>query len=175
MPTDAMLTTSIPVKPSTITAPGGIAAIEDTLIAPIAAWRDSGMLIATDFTHLVLTWQTSFGSRAFLYDERAVAGVDPAGPVPPGIALGPCSPNPFTSEMVVRLSVPRATRVRVAVFDILGRRRAVLADGPRAPGSYAIRWEARGLENGMYFRRAQEVDLVGGPGCVVCRKVVIRR
>ena len=176
VPTEVMLTTSYHISPSTIIAPGGLAGIEDTVIAPVAAMRDSGALVATDFTQLVHTWQTAFGARGFLYDAQGVTGVGPLDPAAgSSVRLGNCSPNPFPSEAIIRYSVSRPTRVRVAVFDVLGRVRALLANEERSPGAYAIRWDARGLESGAYFCRLQAVESAGRGGAALNRKLVIQR
>ena len=173
VPANVMLTTSFHVKPSSIISPGGISAIEDTVITPIVAMRDSGAVVATDFTQLVQAWQTSFSSRGFLYGAQNVAGVGSI--VDPGLGLGPCAPNPFTSETTISYSVSRASRIRVGVFDVLGRQRAVLVDETKTAGNYSIRWRARGLERGTYFCRVQEAGTGGPVGAEVSRKVVISR
>jgi hypothetical protein len=173
VPMDVMLTTSFHIKPSTIIGPGGITAIEDTIIMPIVAMRDSGALVVTDFTQLVQAWQTTFGSRGFLYDAGNVAGV--ASGLDPGLGFGACWPNPVTSETVISYSVSRAIRVRVTVFDVVGRQRALLVDEMRTPGSYSIRWKVRELESGTYFCRVQEVITGKRVGAGVSRKIVVAR
>jgi len=62
-----MLTASWNIRPDTITAPDGLHTIEETVLVPIASMRDDGLIIVTDFTTLVSTWQTAYGGEAFLY------------------------------------------------------------------------------------------------------------
>ena len=45
--------------------------------------------------------------------------------------------------------------VRLAVYDILGREVAVLVNEPGAPGTYQVRFDAKGLSSGVYFDRLQ--------------------
>ena len=40
-------------------------------------------------------------------------------------------------------------------MELLGRRVAVLADGPREAGSHEIRWEPTGLPAGLYVVRVR--------------------
>jgi hypothetical protein len=58
----------------------------------------------------------------------------------------------------MELAVPRAGRVRVAVFDVSGREVAVLEDRDFDPGRYEITWDAKGqggrVPAGLYFIRA---------------------
>ena len=62
-----MLTASIHVNAAAITPPTGIATIETTIIAPLAALRDSGQVRPTDFSSLVATWKRDFGAKACTY------------------------------------------------------------------------------------------------------------
>ena len=58
------------------------------------------------------------------------------------------------------IRIPGSPWVRLAVYDILGREVAVLADGQKAPGAYKATFSARGLASGVYFYRLE----VTGPG-----------
>lgn len=64
---DVMLTAGWNINPSSIIATDGIAEIERTVLAPIAALRDAGTIVPTDFRSLVTTWETRYGAQAFLY------------------------------------------------------------------------------------------------------------
>jgi len=64
---DVMLTASWNITPTSITAANGLDQIESTVLAPIAALRDQGTVVVTDFRTLVTTWQTEHGARAVLY------------------------------------------------------------------------------------------------------------
>ncbi len=65
-----ILTASFHIMPSSITAPAGLAAVEDTVIKPLAALRDRGEVVLTDFSTLVGIWKSRFASRAHLYDGK---------------------------------------------------------------------------------------------------------
>ncbi|MBI4810602.1 MAG: T9SS type A sorting domain-containing protein [Ignavibacteriales bacterium] len=49
--------------------------------------------------------------------------------------------------------ITNQTRVRLVVYDILGREVAVLVDRYQSPGTREIHWDAAGLPSGMYFYR----------------------
>jgi hypothetical protein len=158
VPPTAMLTFSCNIGPSTLAAPGGLAAVRDTVIAPLVAWRDSGLVVVTDFTSLILTWETAYGARGYLYDAQAPAlGVSAAPPPPAVVALAPVSPNPVRTGTLLRFTLGREARIRLAIFDILGREVAVLADGPRAAGDHEVRWDARLAPSGAYLCRLEEL------------------
>jgi hypothetical protein len=64
---DVLLTASWNLRPTEITAAGGIDRLDSTVLAPIAALRDQGAVVATDFRTLVTTWQSQHGGQAFMY------------------------------------------------------------------------------------------------------------
>ena len=78
-----------------------------------------------------------------------------AGPaLPEGYALE-AFPNPFNSTTEIRFSLPRNERVRMAVYNVLGRLVTTLVDEPLLPGSYRLRWNARDAASGLYFCRIE--------------------
>ena len=58
-----MATASIHIRPADITTPAAVANIENTVLRPLAALRDSGYVKITDFTSLVSDWRRDFGAR----------------------------------------------------------------------------------------------------------------
>lgn len=62
-----MLTASWNIRPAYITAPDGLAVIEESVLLPIAALRDDDRIVVTDFTTLVATWQSDYDGEAFLH------------------------------------------------------------------------------------------------------------
>ncbi|MEM1041859.1 MAG: PQQ-binding-like beta-propeller repeat protein [Bacteroidota bacterium] len=83
-------------------------------------------------------WEDSAASRA----------------VPGEAVLSDAFPNPSGGSVTVELSVPQAERVEVGVFDLLGRRVAVLHDGMLEAGVHPLRFDGRGLPAGVYVVRA---------------------
>src|SRR5690606_10612761 len=67
------------------------------------------------------------------------------------------APNPFAGTTTVGYALGRAADVRVALYDLVGREVAVLAEGRRAPGEHAVSISARDLPAGTYLYRL-EVD-----------------
>jgi hypothetical protein len=65
-------------------------------------------------------------------------------------------PNPVGAfaQSTVAVALAEAADVRVAVYDVLGRRVAVLHEGPLAAGAHRLALEARTLPAGVYVVRA---------------------
>ncbi len=159
--TEFMLTSSFHVKPSMITRPGGIAAVEDSVIAPFVAMRDAGIVVLTDFTSLVAEWQTTFASRGFLYDANASTGTgveaDDAVLSLSG-ARDRCVPNPFVAQTAIQFAALRAMPASVTIFDIAGRAVRQLETSVRAAGAHEAMWDGRDdagrpVAAGNYFAR----------------------
>ena len=69
------------------------------------------------------------------------------------VVLEAARPNPFFSATTLTFSLPAATDVRVAVFDMLGRRVAVLHDGFARAGEHTVAFDASHLPSGPYLVR----------------------
>lgn len=76
-------------------------------------------------------------------------------PTPDAFILSENYPNPFNPTTSFSLSVERAQHVRVEVFDLLGRRVALLHDGMLEAGqAHRFTFDARMLPSGTYLYRA---------------------
>jgi len=75
-------------------------------------------------------------------------------PGPPGALLTPPAPNPTTGRAAFRLRLDATEAVTVHVSDALGRRVAVLHDGPLAGGvDHTFGIDGAGLPAGVYVVR----------------------
>ncbi|RJP76851.1 MAG: hypothetical protein C4524_09455 [Candidatus Zixiibacteriota bacterium] len=64
-------------------------------------------------------------------------------------------PNPFNPETVIAFALPQAGRVRLAIYDTMGREVAVLVDGFRAAGVHEVTFQAGHLPSGVYLSDLQ--------------------
>jgi subtilisin-like proprotein convertase family protein len=64
-----------------------------------------------------------------------------------------CSPNPFNARTEFRFDLVKSGRVRLAIFDLLGREVRVVADGWFAAGFHRVPFAAADLPSGLYFVR----------------------
>lgn len=67
--------------------------------------------------------------------------------------MGTPHPNPTTNAVTVPLTLSEATEVYVAVYDVLGRLVATLADGHRVSGTHALSLDTATLAPGLYVVR----------------------
>ncbi len=69
-------------------------------------------------------------------------------PGPTGLSLAAPQPNPYSAETLVHFVLPRAGEVRLLLYDVQGRRVAVVAERVFPAGMHALRLNAAGTENG---------------------------
>jgi hypothetical protein len=113
-------------------------------------------------------------------------------PVAESPALLSCYPNPFNPTTTLRFTIGGVValsgafssgvegpavgsqrsadrRMKLVVYDLLGREVAVLVDGMKQPGWYEVTWDARGCASGAYICR-----LSGGDATQSTRLMLLR-
>jgi hypothetical protein len=78
--------------------------------------------------------------------------------LPEVLTLYQNSPNPFSQATTIHYSAPRHQEVRLAIYDIAGRRVVTLLDGSAGPGRGQAAWNGRDdrgqdVASGIYFCR----------------------
>ncbi len=81
-------------------------------------------------------------------DGRSGNGITPS-----EFSLAQNYPNPFNPQTEIVFRIAETGRVRLAVYDIVGREVAVLADDVHDAGSYAVTFDAEALASGTYVYR----------------------
>jgi hypothetical protein len=95
------------------------------------------------------------GSATHIDDDELYAGQ-----LPGATSLHQNYPNPFNPATTVSFDLPAREQVRLEVFDILGRRVAVLVDSEMSPGSHQVRFDASRLSSGVYLYRLSTASAV---------------
>lgn len=73
--------------------------------------------------------------------------------IPSALMVEPAYPNPFHAHTTLTYTLSRPGPVEVAVFDLLGRHVATLAEGIYPAGQHRAVWEAATLPAGLYLLR----------------------
>lgn len=111
----------------------------------------------------------------YMPDTSTDVAIDPFGRGTPSSLLRfTASPNPFVSRVDLAIDMERAGPARLAVYDLRGRRAAVLHEGALPEGRNLFEWDGRdasgrSLATGVYFVRLES----GGHEAV--RKVILGR
>lgn len=81
--------------------------------------------------------------------------VRPQGELPSEYALYQNYPNPFNPTTTIRYELPKESRVKLEIYNILGQKVATPVDEEKNAGRYEVRWDAARFSTGVYFYRLQ--------------------
>ena len=82
--------------------------------------------------------------------------------LPANFALHQNYPNPFNPTTKITFDIPVDSRVKLVVYDLLGRQVARLVDNEfRAAGKYAVEFSGASLASGVYFCRMEAGKFAG--------------
>ena len=88
-------------------------------------------------------------------------------------ALDAAYPNPFNPSVTVPFAVPEAAHVEIVLYDVLGRRVAVLANSLFDTGRHTIRFNGSALASGVYLLRAVMEAEAGGTARVFTQRLTL--
>jgi len=71
--------------------------------------------------------------------------------IPDKFELGQNYPNPFNPDTNIKFKISYNSKVKVTVFDILGKEIETLVDKNFSPGEYKVQWNASERSSGIYF------------------------
>ncbi len=95
-------------------------------------------------------------------------------PLPERCVLLQNYPNPFNPHTWIDYSLPRRSRVRLVVFNLLGQVVRTIVDGERAAGHHTVLWDTRdetgaSVASGVYFYRLAAGDVVESRKMILIR------
>lgn len=131
----------------------GYARLNDTPIVGESPFRFVDATVSENVNY-------SYLLEAVVPDEEAAS----AGPLnaswggskPTAFELARPYPNPVATIMTVAYSIPAGsgtTPIELSLYDVSGRKVAALVNGPHAPGSYEVTYDATELSSGVYVCR----------------------
>jgi len=81
-------------------------------------------------------------------------------------------PNPFNPTTVIQYALPKASQVKIQIYNILGQKVRNLVDEPQELGYKKIHWDGKDdggneVSSGVYFYRIEAGDFVK------CKKMIL--
>ncbi len=113
---------------------------ESGTLSTSARWEDTGPLVYSGSSEGELQTGTSV--------------TDPH-EHPETITLHQNYPNPFNPATSISFSIENTGHVTLGVYDVLGRRIALLLNEPTQSGKHQISFDARNFSSGVYFYRLE--------------------
>ena len=106
--------------------------------------------------------------------DKTTAVADNRSDAPEDFQLQQNYPNPFNPETVISFQLPVASEVKLAIYDVTGRRVRTLVQAKRPAGSHEVVWDGRDdagnpVPSGQYF-----VELQAG-NAVSSRKLLLAK
>jgi hypothetical protein len=100
-----------------------------------------------------------------------VVAVPPPGPaIPVRFDLVNATPNPFHRVLAVEFDLPRASALRLELFDVSGRRVRTIAEAAAPAGRARRMLDAGGLPSGVYVLRLEAAGEVRTRRVVMLKK-----
>lgn len=90
----------------------------------------------------------------YFFPGEAVLSATPED-IPTAFVLHGNYPNPFNPSTTITFDLPVPAEVTITVFDLLGRRVAILKAGLQQAGRREIRWDATQVASGLYLYRLE--------------------
>jgi hypothetical protein len=87
--------------------------------------------------------------------EPAITGVQQTSSAPTAYSLFQNYPNPFNPSTTISYTLKNNGKVRLSVYDILGREVAVLVNEIQSAGQHEMKFGTAGLSSGIYFYKLQ--------------------
>jgi hypothetical protein len=69
-------------------------------------------------------------------------------------------PNPFNPVTKINYELPKDTKVKLVIYDILGREIKTLVNEIKQSGKYTVEFNGSNLASGVYFYRIQAGDYI---------------
>ncbi|MBU8933824.1 MAG: T9SS type A sorting domain-containing protein [candidate division Zixibacteria bacterium] len=141
-----------------VTAPGGLIGIDSFQIID-SFWHDNGywvprneQILASD-TSGMITYFPDFIEGGVIVKSSTAIYDDKDNNLPGSFCLAQNYPNPFNPVTTIEFSIPRSSRVRLEVFNILGQNVVTLVDEHCSAGAYTTEFDASNRPSGIYFYR----------------------
>jgi len=80
--------------------------------------------------------------------------------LPKEFSLAQNYPNPFNPSTLINYDIPKNSKVRLTVYNLLGQRIRTLIDADKSAGRYSVNWDGRTVSgdvtaSGLYFYRLE--------------------
>lgn len=80
--------------------------------------------------------------------------------VPSKFSLKQNFPNPFNPSTNITFELPNQIRVKLTVYDMLGRRVSILTDEVKSMGTHTVSWDASEQSSGVYIYKLETASEV---------------
>lgn len=120
-------------------------------VYPSTIYDEDSFPFTKSSTGLQNSWVEEWSNYGEPFEWESSAG----GEVPTTFALHAAYPNPFNPRTSVSFDLPVAAKVTLEIYDLSGRRVAVLINRPMFSGVHQVEWNAASFASGIYLLRME--------------------
>lgn len=88
------------------------------------------------------------------------AGASVEEKLPKPFTLSQNRPNPFNPVTIIPFTIPQESRVTLAIYNLAGKKVAVLADNVFLAGEHSVEWDAGRFSSGVYLYKLEAGEFV---------------
>ena len=182
----SMFLSSLPAdQDQVLPVSGGIECFNYFTGQPCGIWFEGDYKVVTfSFAFEDIQWHPSFNDPpeviASVLDwlEVGVGVSRPESSMPLEFSLSQNYPNPFNPTTTISFDLPEASRVKLAIYNMMGQEVATLVNGIQPAGHQNAIWEGKSdsgipLASGLYFCRLQAEGLSSGKDFTRINKMLL--
>jgi photosystem II stability/assembly factor-like uncharacterized protein len=119
----------------------------------------SDTLFSSYFVDVNTGYTCGDNGRVYKTTTGGVIGINPISTeIPNDFSLSQNYPNPFNPTTNIKFALPKASFVRLAVYDMLGREVEALVNEHLTAGTYMVDWNAAKFSSGIYLYKLTAND-----------------
>lgn len=111
----------------------------------------SSVILTKDFILAGASYDDQMRGAVYMFSMDKPVGVEETSPPKMNWELGDNYPNPFNNQTKIRYQTVLPGRVRLLIYDILGRELKVLKDEYHQAGIYEMEFTGDDMPSGIYF------------------------
>jgi hypothetical protein len=101
---------------------------------------------------------TSFNGNIYRFTPEVVSVENEV--VPSDYSLEQNYPNPFNPNTVIRYNLPEESKVKITIYDPLGREVDIITSGVLSKGSHEKTWNAGNFSSGIYYLKMNAESVI---------------
>ncbi len=139
-----------------VSGPGEISATGEYVWIPIPSQAGKSYVLIVEVSDGNLTATSTRTIKA----SDVVVGVEEEAGMPKEYSLMQNYPNPFNPTTIIKFALPKDSHVKLSIYNVLGQEVATLVNGFMSAGYHTVKFDASGLNTGMYIYKIQADNFV---------------
>jgi hypothetical protein len=160
---------------------GGLARFDGT---NWAVYTTSNSGLPNNFVHSIAIdgsgnkWIGTYSGGLAVFKEGGIVSVqeiqNSSSGIPKKFALGQNYPNPFNPVTMIRFEIPKASEVKITVYNILGERVKTLVSGYFPAGSSSVQWNGTNEAGIRVCSGIYVYQMIAGNTVITRRMILIK-